>query len=157
MELTPALMKRLVDEKLNMVDVLRKHNPDEHYEVNQQCYCPFHDNQNSKAANIYEDDETGQISLYCFAEKVPYFTSDVLDILMKKDVYLIADKVWNKMTESQRKSWFDSHSHSSYEDMFSTTDEKEKVVDKDLEIAKSNFRSGKQNISDLMGAFLKSK
>lgn len=155
MDLSPKQMKILVDEKLDMSKLLSKKYPDRRYIPGQKCFCPFHDNENTEAGHLYQDEDTGKVTLWCFSEKEQYTTSDALKILLKRDVFSVAASIWDKMSEAQRTAWLTEHDfHKNYEDLFSD-DSKPKAVDKELESAKRSFKSGKSALPDLLGKFIK--
>ena len=49
---------------------------------NTNCFCPFHENHNSPAAKMYEDEDTGLIVLHCFTERRRYTTYDYVKIIL---------------------------------------------------------------------------
>lgn len=151
MNLKPWQMKKLVSEKIDLVEALYKVNPEGFYEVGQQCYCPFHDNENTPAASIYEDEK--RKTLYCFSERKLYDSSDVLEILLKRDVFSVAERIWSTMTEADKSVWLSENSADSYEDAFSI-EEDTKENNTKLDIAKERFKSGKIKVKELLQAFI---
>lgn len=95
--------RRAIDSKFSMVDLLSKLNPDNYYEYDKPCFCPFHDNTNTPAAALYSNNDGD--SLYCFSERKVYRASDVIEKLYKKDVYEIGAKLFNDLTPSEQKEY----------------------------------------------------
>lgn len=154
MNLTLAQMKLLVDEKIDMATLLGKVYPDRRYVPGQKCFCPFHDNQHTESAALYQDEDTGKVTLWCFSEKEQYTSSNVIETLLKKDVYAKADLIWSKMSDAQRNSWLASHSfNNNYAEMFSTVDQEEQESSKPTK-AQREFKSGKVGVKDLLGSYM---
>jgi len=150
MELKPNQMRKLVDEKLDISEVLSRINPDEFYQAGQNCFCPFHDNQDTPSAAIYDNE--GIVKLWCFSEKKLYGSSDALELLAKKNIFAIADKIWNAMSEGDRHLWLNDHAYADYGSLFSTNSNQddEKPLNKELEAKKRSFKTGKISVSELV-------
>lgn len=101
----PYIYKRIVDDKLSMVKILNKLGTN--YSVNQPCYCPFHDNTNTPAAMIY--DNNGKQSLYCFSERKTYYPSDAISILLNQDPYAIGEELFNRLTPQEQQELIDKY------------------------------------------------
>lgn len=96
-------LEALVKEKYSLTKSLSKLNPENNYQVGQPCFCPFHENHNTPAASIYDDDK-GQ-TLYCFSERKLYSVVDVFKDLMHYDIYDLGNRLWSSMTEQEQQAW----------------------------------------------------
>jgi len=144
MDLDIKQARKLVNEKLDLTKILKKANPHEYYAIGQTCFCPFHDNQDTKAGAIYENDETGEETLWCFSEKVLYTSSHAVELLLKQDIYAVAAKLWARMTDQEQAGWLSRHSHEDYAAAFSSEDS---TVDKtsteaEYQAIKRSYKSG---------------
>jgi hypothetical protein len=109
-------LRNLVRDKIRITDILYKHNPNGNYYPNQTCFCPFHDNSQTPSASIYDND--GVETLYCFSERRLYTSADAIEVLLKKDVYKVAEALWDRLPESSKQSWLQNNGKTSYKDLF---------------------------------------
>lgn len=63
--------------------------------------CPFHPNTNTPSAKMYKD-KYGWC-LWCFSEKRMYTTFDVYEKIMNIDPIKIAETIWGKLSDEQKK------------------------------------------------------
>lgn len=89
----------------NLPKLLRDLNID--IRVNGQMFCPFHDNYVTEAAKIYKD--IGGYCIYCFYEHRIYRSSDVVKYVMKQDIGVIFNIIWNSLTDEMRKELEESY------------------------------------------------
>jgi Zn-finger protein len=147
-------MRQLVVEKYSLVKTLEKLFPGRHYQAGQRCYCPFHDNTDTPAAAIY-DDEKGE-TLWCFTEKRLYTVVDVLDQFLHRDVYELAEGLWVKMSEEEKALWIQNHPDYSVSAAdFEETDEEDSKENKELEKAKELYKNKKISLNELLVAYIK--
>lgn len=137
-------LKLLINDRLSMVDVLNKVNPEGYYQAGQPCFCPFHENSNTPSATIYDNE--GITSLYCFAEQRQYRPTDAIEILLDKDVYVVGEKLWNSLSQLEQEQFL--RENVSIEDSFSTT--QVKPIDKKVQQAKTAFKYGKITAHELL-------
>lgn len=116
-------LKRLVTEKLKISDILHKYNPEGNYQAGQTCFCPFHDNENTPSASIYDNE--GVETLYCFSEKKLYSSADAIEKLLKKDVYEVAQSLWERMGDVEKKQWLESQPDGDFSQMFQFEEDEE--------------------------------
>lgn len=71
------------------------------YSYNGKVYCPFHINENSPSAKLYQSDRGD--TLFCFAEHKTYRPSDVIKYeLINKSTYFIFSRVWKQLSEPRQ-------------------------------------------------------
>jgi hypothetical protein len=70
--------------------------------VQGNCYCMFHNDEHHKSAKLYKDDDGER--LFCFAERRSYRASDVLETLLAKDVSVVFEKVWGRLSQQSKES-----------------------------------------------------
>lgn len=149
-KITTDQLRQLVTEKYSLVKTLRRYSGSNSYHVGQTCYCPFHDNTNTPAATIFDDDNGER--LFCFSEKKQYTSADALEKLMHYDVYELGQKLWNSMSPLEKSDWLAEHNVVDYNSVFVS---KEKPVTKQLEVKINQFKSNKITISDLLNEYIK--
>lgn len=149
---TPEQLKQLVGEKYSLVKTLRRYNPSGSYTPNRTCYCPFHDNVESPAAAIYDDDNGER--LFCFSERKMYSSADALEILMNLDVYEIGLQLWQTMSPIEKTEWLSSHGNVSYTDVFKA-DKPQAAGNLELEVQIQKFKNRKISISELLNEYIK--
>lgn len=88
----------------NLPKLLRDLNID--IRVNGQMFCPFHDNYVTEAAKIYKD--SGGYCIYCFYEHRIYRSFDVVRDIMKQNVYVVFNTIWNSLTDKMKKDLVES-------------------------------------------------
>jgi hypothetical protein len=142
--------KRLILDKVNLIEVLNKVNPDEYYEEGRPCFCPFHDNENTPAAAIYGDDD--YMTLYCFSERKLYTVIDALEKLLGVDPYIIGERLWSKLSDNEKSDWLLNNKSEQLRSSFDEDIEKDDNDNK-LDIYKEKYKSGKITIQE----FLKSR
>lgn len=130
-------LQDLVKQKYSLIKALQKANPEGYYQVGQPCYCPFHENNNTPSAAIY-DDEKGQ-TLYCFSEQKLYTVNDVFTKLMNYDIYEVGNHIWNNMSNEDQYRWASENQDSDMAEAFSKPAEKEMSADvkKNIELFKN--------------------
>lgn len=141
-------LEDLVKEKYSLTKSLSKLNPHNRYQAGQPCFCPFHENHNTPAASIY-DDEKGE-TLYCFSERKLYTVVDVFEKLMSYDVHDLGNRLWQSMSETEQQEWLIANN--AYEDVFSKKEEKEDS--KKLKQSIAMYKSKKLKLNDLLGQYL---
>lgn len=67
------------------------------------CFCPFHDNENTKAAKLYSSN-AGQ-TIYCFAEQRLYkphhlISKGIVEVKMEK----VFDGIWRQLDDATKSS-----------------------------------------------------
>lgn len=102
MKLEHSLYNELVKEKVDLIPVLNEILP-QYYGIGQGCFCPFHNNVDTKAAAIYKSKE-GYLILYCFFERKRYTVVDAFKLL-NMDIGIIAGNIWNNMLDSDREQF----------------------------------------------------
>lgn len=147
-KLTLRQLEDLVKEKYSLTKSLSKLNPDNQYQVGQPCFCPFHENHNSPAASIY-DDEKGE-TLYCFSERKLYSVVDVFKDLMHYDIYDLGNRLWKSMSEEEQQAWLIAHH--AYEDAFNKKEDK--PVSKALRQSIELFKNRKIELNDMLKAYM---
>lgn len=74
------------------------HSEDPYFPVDEgTCFCPFHDNSNTKAAKLYSGNGTGQ-TLYCFAEQRMFrphhlLSKGIVEIRLEK----LFENIWGQI------------------------------------------------------------
>lgn len=147
----PNNLIKLVDHKVKMTDILNKTGHGQ-YSVGQPCFCPFHDNTNTPAAVIYDND--GKQTLYCFSERRLYTPSDLIKTVVKKDVYQLGSILWDRLSEYEQSEFLESlgQLESTAESFnLAPTDEKSIRFAKVLQL----FKYGKIDYSALMKEYIK--
>lgn len=156
MKLSLNQLKKLVIEKISLTQALYKLNPDGDYSLGRNCFCPFHENTDTPAASLYEDDN--QETLYCFTERRSYNSFDALQILLNENGYEIGEAIWNKMSELEQQSWLSEHMEVDYESEFNISEEEEEIseeLDINLELAKKNFKSREITVEEFLDSYFK--
>lgn len=153
-KLTLRQLETLVKEKYSLTKALKKVHPENFYQAGQTCFCPFHENHNTPAAAIY-DDEKGQ-SLYCFTERKLYTVVDVFKELMHYDVYELGYGLWQSMSEFEKQAWLAEHEEYEQSGIFNRQDTDVKV-NKELEKAIALFKSKKIGLNDLLKYYIENK
>lgn len=154
MKLSLGQLRKLVNQKYSLIEVLKKANPSGNYHVGGTCYCPFHDNTDTPSASIY-DDENGE-KLYCFSEGRLYGVDDAIEKLLKYDVYEVGSALWDRMSEEEQGLWLVSNSVDDYGEMFNQTKGSEKHSEnRELVQAKEKFKRGDIPLSELLSWYIK--
>lgn len=131
----PELYLKLVNQKYELIKVLEKATG-QHYYLEGAVYCPFHDNTNTPAASIYENN--GEQSLWCFAENKLYKTSDAFELLFNKDPYVLGKALWDRMTKEEQAEWLIENGEDSTAESFDIEPIETSVLDKSFELFKYN-------------------
>lgn len=142
-------LKKLVNDKYSLVAILRRYEPEENYQLNQRCYCPFHENVNTPSAALYlnEDKE----SLFCFAENKLYTAYDALELLLKQDPLALGKALWDKMDAEEKANWLSING----EDFSSEFDLKEEPkVSRELEIKKELYKRGEVSLEEVVKCYI---
>ncbi len=155
--LSPKQLRELVNDKISLVNALRKYDRTGHYEIRQPCFCPFHLNTETPAASIYEDAHTGKETLYCFAEQKQYTSSDVLENLLNYDIYEIGNQVWETMNTQEQQHWLEEHQYISYKDIFSKSRVNTQETNKNTLKEKEMYKYGKITLHELLDSMLDEK
>lgn len=144
-------LEALVKEKYSLIKSLSKINPDNNYQVGQPCFCPFHENHNTPAASIYDDDK-GQ-TLYCFSERKLYSVVDVFKDLMHYDIYDLGNRLWVSMSEQEQQIWLSKHGQY---DVYSAFDKPEGTVELPKEVKRSAelFKNKKIGVDKFLDDFM---
>jgi hypothetical protein len=153
LKISTSQLKRLVSDKVRISDILYKHNPEGHYEPGQTCFCPFHDNENTPAASIYDND--GVETLYCFSEQKLYTSADAIEILLKKDIYEVGRRLWERMNEVDKKDWLSNQVGGDYSDMFEFDKPTTDYSNLALERAKILFKRRRITLKQLLKEYIK--
>lgn len=65
------------------------------------CYCPFHENYDTKAAKVFRD-ATGD-RIWCFAEHKMYYPHDIVRLKMvKQPLEVLFKRIWGQLTDEQQ-------------------------------------------------------
>lgn len=143
-------LESLVKEKYSLTKSLSKLNPDNQYQVGQPCFCPFHENHNTPAAAIYDDDK-GQ-TLYCFSERKLYSVVDVFKDLMHYDIYDLGNRLWSSMSEPEQQVWLSKNGQYDISTAFDKPQAKEltKEVKRSVELFKNKKIDVNKLLEDIM-------
>lgn len=152
MNLTIKQLKQLVIENIDIIEILYKYNPEGYYQAGQNCFCPFHDNSNTPSASIYDNE--GITSLYCFSERRLYTSADAIEILLNKDVYEIAKRLWDRMSDAEKQLWLSKNSHEDFEEAFSINKNNDKSVSIEIKKAENDFKNRKITIKELLESII---
>ena len=104
-------------------------------EENVNCLCPFHDNQNTPSAKIYND-ESGQ-TLYCYAEQRLYRPADLCVLgKVSKSLTQVFSKIYVTLSDVEK----------------NVSDEYEKKISKNniKEVDNTEFRKGNISCQDML-------
>lgn len=146
-------LKKLVDEKYSMTKILKKFNPNNYYTAGRPCFCPFHLNEDTPAAAIYNND--GKETLYCFSEKRLYKPSDALEKLLNYDIYEVGMRLWNSLTDMEKETFLmENQSLDDIANLFSEETKENKKEDIDLEKTKLLYKKHKLSLSALLDKYL---
>lgn len=143
-------LEALVKEKYSLTKSLSKLNPDNNYQVGQPCFCPFHENHNTPAAAIYDDDK-GQ-TLYCFSERKLYSVVDVFKDLMHYDIYDLGNRLWLSMSESEQDAWLAKHGQYDIKTAFDKPQAEE--LSDNVKRSAEMFKSKKIDVQKLLDDFM---
>jgi hypothetical protein len=147
-------LRALVKEKYSLIKALYKVNPDGKYVIGQTCFCPFHDNENTPAAALYDNE--GSESMYCFSEKKLYTVLDALETLLHYDVYELGQKLWVSMSEAEQQSFLLLHQDTTdYGNAFSVKSEEKPEINRELEKAKLLYKSHKLSVNKLLAEYIR--
>ena len=73
----------------------------ENYNYQGNVFCPFHDNTDTPAAKMFDDEDGDR--LYCFTERRMYRPADVIKQgLMKKRLAKIFYNIWKQLSGQQK-------------------------------------------------------
>lgn len=149
LSISQELLRALVNEKVSFVNALRKLNPENYYELRRPVFCPFHHNENTPAAVIYDGDK-GE-TLWCFAEQKLYRPVDLLNKVLHQDAYAIGLQIWNTMDESSKQEFIARHQDFGAASFSVVT----KIDPSKLEHINYLFKYGKISYTELMSEYRK--
>ena len=149
LRISQELLRVLVNEKVSFVNTLSKLNPESRYDIGRPTFCPFHDNENTPAAVIY-DDEKGE-TLWCFSEQKLYYPADLVSKILQQDSYAIGLQIWNTLDDFSQQEFLAKHGDFS----IASFDDTSKVEPDKLEQQKYLFKHGKLTYSELMAEYKK--
>lgn len=144
-QMTPELYLKLVNQKYELIKVLERATGSRYY-IGGSVYCPFHDNTNTPAASIYEND--GEQSLWCFSEQKLYKSADAFEILLKRDPYILGKSLWDKMTPTEQEEWLIDNNMQGYS-AAESFDIEDDVENTELSKAYKLFKYGKISFKEL--------
>lgn len=97
-------MYYVIDRKIPFPLILEKAGYED-YDYYGNVYCPFHDNTDTPAGKLFNDEKGDK--LFCFSERRMYRPSDVLkEGLLKMRVEKIFFRLWNNKLSEEEKSVF---------------------------------------------------
>lgn len=74
------------------------------------CFCPFHDNTNTKAAKFYREDHNEHI--FCFAESKQYKPHHLLTMeIVPFTVNHVFSAIWNNLSDYEKSIFSDDLCH----------------------------------------------
>lgn len=146
---------KLLNEKVKFTTVLPKLNSENIYTVGRPCFCPFHDNTNTPAAVIYNND--GKETLWCFSEQKLYKPEDIIKLLINEDPYKVGEHLWNKLTETEQEVFLKENQPIDLAKEFSVeTTETDQTKNLLKEVYKA-YQYGKISYQELLRIYLKLK
>lgn len=143
-------LESLVKEKYSLIKSLKKINPSGSYQVGQPCFCPFHENHNTPAAALYDDDK-GQ-TLYCFSERKLYTVVDVFKNLLHYDVYDLGNRLWSSMSEPEQQEWLMQNEDYDLASAFNKVEKKE--MSKELKKSVELFKDKKIDLNKFLDDYM---
>jgi len=143
-------LESLVKEKYSLIKSLKKINPGGNYQVGQPCFCPFHENHNTPAAALYDDDK-GQ-TLYCFSERKLYTVVDVFKNLLHYDVYDLGNRLWSSMSEPEQQEWLMHNEDYDLASAFNKVEKKE--MSKELKKSAELFKDKKIDLNKFLDDYM---
>lgn len=136
-----GFMKYVINYCSNMKFLLNKIGVETPF--NGQIFCPFHDNYNTPAAKLYRDD-TGY-KIFCFSEHRIYTSYDIYRDLLKENIYVVFNSIWNNLTPGEQQYFKENYGEL----------ESEEITVPCLE-AFDNFKYGKITYKELCDILAKS-
>lgn len=98
-EATTRLMYHVIDRTIPMWKMLEQAGIDDFPHGESSCYCPFHDNTDTKAAKIYREPQGDR--LWCYAEHRMYFPHDVVRLgMIKQSTEQLFNRIWAQLPDS---------------------------------------------------------
>ena len=102
------------------------------------CFCPFHDNFNTKAAKLYDGD--GGQRIYCFSEARVYRPCDLLFRgIVEISVNALFSSLWSKLDNDVKASLVSLYSDNAAKEDF-VIDEGSKLLAKEFSDAKISLQ-----------------
>ena len=107
-EFPVRLMRKVVNCKLDLIEVLNTFIEGSHYSPHGNVFCPFHENTDTPAAKIYLRE--GEQVLFCFAEHKSYRVSDVFEKgLASVSMSKVFQDVWGLLSQSERDQFLEDN------------------------------------------------
>lgn len=149
MNISTEQLKILVNERISFTKVLTKLNPGNHYHPKRPVFCPFHQNENTPSAVIYEDEQAE--TLWCFSEQKLYKPIDLVSTVLKQDPYAIGLQIWNTLSPFEQQEFLVKTND------FSTAsfDKPIKEENKELKSKQLLFKYGKLSYQELLKEYQK--
>lgn len=145
-------LKRLVEHKYSLIKTLEAYNPEGRYTFGQNCFCPFHHNENTPSASLLRGKEGSPDILYCHAEQKRYTAADVISKLMGYNIYEVGYLLWNDMTDHERTEFMESIGSINYKDYFGV-----KGKENNSPLLNNNkllFKEGQISLEELFKSYL---
>lgn len=146
----PKDYKKLVDQKVDLFKAMSKVTGNR-YRPGQAVFCPFHDNTNTPAASVYED-EDGLQTLYCFSEQKQYKSSDAVEKLLHQNPYAVGKAIWDRMNLAEQEEWRLKNINNSYTSTANSFDIDEGKETTALDVAFEKFKYTKLSFNELKQA-----
>ena len=137
-------MKYVINKVIPLPVILEKAGFEDGYNYTGNVYCPFHDNTDTPAAKIFQDEDGDR--LFCFTERRIYKSSDVIEEgLLKVKLAKIFNRLWKQLSEDRKENLREQYGQpKSY-----LTDEFKEIIE-DME----DFKRGKIDFEDYLGLVL---
>lgn len=102
MEFNKWFMKAVINRELSLIDIAERLSVVKkgEYQIGRTCFCCFHENTDTPAAKIYDDDRG--VTLFCFNEQKTYRSSDVFERFSNYKIDMIFNKIWSNLSESDK-------------------------------------------------------
>lgn len=95
------LMNHVIDRVVPMWKMVQAAGIEDFPHGEATCYCPFHDNTDTKAAKVYRE-PTGD-RLWCYAEHKMYFPHDVPRLhMIPQTVEQLFKRIWGQLSDEQQ-------------------------------------------------------
>ena len=103
--------------------------------VSSSCFCPFHENTNTKAAKFYKEDHNEHI--YCFAESKQYKPHHLLTLdIVPFSLNHVFSAIWSNLSDSEKKIF--------------SSDLNQHTIDVDFSHYYNNYKKCKLSYFDLL-------
>ena len=156
MRLPVELTRKLILSEVPLLLALDKLDTGNSYAVGRTCLCPFHDNTDTPAATIYSGENHD--SLWCFKEHKMYTSVDVIEKLLHKDVYTLAEAIWSRLSEAEQSEFLSRHQKEDLQHIFALDVSKESTDKTNVLYAmyKANKIGNKELLSKIVDIYLNS-